>query len=760
MKNLGQLTMWLGLIAICISSVCYMVLSSRKESAAVRNAARFSFVGFTASITIASMLLMHFILNHEFIYSYVTQYSSRDLPLLYLISSFWAGQEGSFLLWVLLGAWLGILLMYKARDMEPQVMFIYNLSNFFLMILLIKQSPFGLLNFAPTDGNGLNMLLQDPWMAIHPPIVFLGYAAFAIPFAYAMAGLWRRDFDEWIKPGLPWALFAFVSLGAGIIIGGYWSYKVLGWGGYWGWDPVENASLLPWLAGMALMHGMIVQKTRSKLRKTNFVLAAFSFILVIYCTFLTRSGVLADFSVHSFADLGVTGWLVLFIFVFLAISLYFLLTRAKEIPISKKEEIPNLFSREFGFKAAMTILCLSTVVTGLGTSAPLITRVLEKTSKVSTDFYVHTNLPLAILMLVFLSFVPLMGWGKNSFSKLAPKLIWALIGAVVTGTVVLLNGYPDIGVLLLSLFAGAAAAMNLLLAIRLARKRITISSGAIAHLGVGLMFVGIVSSSVYDRSEKVSVAQGAVKSALGYDIKFVGPKISKEGKGVRLHLPLDVKRGDSLFIAWPDIRSERSRDGQVKRFVQPHIRRGLFSDLYISPLNFDPGDKKSDSENHLNLKKEQKVRFRDYEFNFTGFDVSGMMGRKDAKNVSVGTNIVVSYKGEEPVELKPAIGNEHSPSSRVKLPGPYEAYVTLISIDAGAKTIHLDYQGPPSAEGKGNEKNPPAVIVEVSIKPGMTLLWLGTFLILLGGGVGVVRRYRDAALSGSRRVPPGNNAGG
>ena len=741
MNNLGQVTMWLGLIAICISSTCYLVLCFKKNNILARNTARLSFVGFATFVTVASMLLMHFILNHEFLYSYVARYSSRDLPLEYLVSSFWAGQEGSFLLWVLLGSWLGIFLMFEARDMEPQVMLIYNLNNIFLAILLIKQSPFGMLPISPPDGQGLNMLLQDPWMVIHPPVVFLGYAAYTIPFAYAVSALWRREYDQWIKPALPWAVFAFVSLGAGIIIGGYWSYKVLGWGGYWGWDPVENASLLPWLAGTALMHGMILQQTRKKLRKTNFVLAAFSFILVIYCTFLTRSGVLADFSVHSFMDLGITGWLVIFMLAFIVIFLWFLVARAREIPVSKKAESVSLFSREFGLVAAMTIL-----VTGLGTSAPLITKLLEKASKVSTEFYVYMNLPLALLILLLLSFVPLMAWGKNSFSKLTPKLTWALIGSIVSLVVTLLHGYPDmgvrllsIGVLLLSLFAGAAAGMNLFLAVKLIRKKITISGAAIAHLGVGLMFLGIVSSSAYDRSGKVLLAQDAVKSAMGYDIKFNGPRFSREGKGLRVHLPLDVKKGNSQFIARPDIYSEHSRDGQVKRFSHPHIRRGLVSDLYISPVDFDPGQKESGSGNQLHLKKGQKIRFHDYDLTFTGFDVSGMMGKKDAHGMSVGANIVVSYKDAEPVTLKPVItmGQRDSPSSRVKLPGPEGAYLTLVRIDAGAKMIGLFYQGPASSA----EKSPPAIIAEVSIKPGMTLLWLGTLLILLGGSIGIARRW-------------------
>ncbi|MBW2174846.1 MAG: cytochrome c biogenesis protein CcsA, partial [Deltaproteobacteria bacterium] len=622
MNNFGEVIMWLGLITVGISSVCYFVLCFRKENVLARYAARLSFVGFAAFVTVASVLLMHFILNHEFLYSYVAQYSSRDLSLEYLISSFWAGQEGSFLLWVLVGAWLGLLVMFKARDAEPQVMLIYNLNNIFLMILLIKQSPFRMLPIAPPDGQGLNMLLQDPWMVIHPPVVFVGYAAYTIPFAFAVAALWRRNYDGWIRPALPWTVFAFVSLGAGIIIGGYWSYKVLGWGGYWGWDPVENASLLPWLAGIALMHGMVLQQTRKKLRKTNFVLAALSFLLVIYCTFLTRSGILADFSVHSFTDLGITGWLVIFMSAFIAISLGFFIARVRDIPVSKKGEGMSYFSREFGLIAAILILCLSTVIVGLGTSAPLITRVLEKASKVSIEFYTNTNLPLALIMLLLLSFVPLLVWGKNSFSKLAPKLIWALIGLVVAGGITLLNGYPDmgvpllsLGVLLLALLAGAATGINLFLAIKLIRKRITLSGAAIAHLGVGLMFLGIVSSSAYDRSERVLLPQGDVKSVMGYDLNR------------------------------PDIFSERGRDGQIKRFSHPHIQRGLIADLYISPAEFIPVKKHDHSENHLNLEKGKKAQLHDYEFTFTGFDVSGSMGKKDAQEMSVGAKIEVSYKG-------------------------------------------------------------------------------------------------------------------
>ncbi|NVM57602.1 MAG: hypothetical protein HWN51_05730, partial [Desulfobacterales bacterium] len=305
------------------------------------------------------------------------------------------------------------------------------------------------------------------------------------------------------------------------------------------------------------------------------------------------------------------------------------------------------------------------------------------------------------------------------------------------------NGYPGMGVLLLSLFAGAATGINLFLVVKLVRKKITISSAAIAHSGVGLMFLGIVSSSAYDCSEKVLVAQETVQNAMGYEIKFNGPTFSREGKGMRLHLPLDVKKGETHFIARPDIYSERSRNGQVKRFTHPYIRRGLLADLYISPVDYDPGQKKSDLGNHLHLKKGNTARFHGYELTFTGFDVSAMMGKKATQNISVGANIVVSYKGAEPVKLTPVItvGQRRSPSSRVKLPGPEGNYLTLVSIDATAKTVGIVYHDPASAAQKSLEKSPPAVIAEVSVKPGMTLLWLGTFLILLGAAIGIVRRW-------------------
>lgn len=743
MNNIGQIFMWVAFIAVDISFVCYVIQHVNEKNQKIKKIARFSFLGFAVLLTFAAIQLMHLILNHEFIFSYVAEYSSRDLPLQYLISSFWAGQEGSFLLWVLLSAWLGLFLMHNARDMEPQVMITYNLNNLFLMLLLIKQSPFAMLPHAPPDGQGLNLLLQDPWMVIHPPITFLGYAAFAVPFAFAVAALWRRQYDQWIKTAQPWTVFAFVTLGAGIIIGGYWSYKVLGWGGYWAWDPVENASLLPWLMGMALMHGMIVQRTLGKLHKTNFTLAILSFCLIIYCTFLTRSGVLSDFSVHSFTDLGITSLLVWFMMVFLIGSIILLIIRAKDITISQKTKNTAVFSREFGLMSAIIVLSLMTIIIGLGTSAPLITRVFGEPAKVAVEFYNQTNLFPAIMMLLLLCLVPYLHWGENQFSKKsARKWIGPLVGGIIAMLVVLLKGYSGTAILLLVFLAGAAATLNLLLVIQLIKKKVTLASGAFAHLGIGLMFLGIVASSVYDRSEKTSLSQGVNQTVMGYGMKMLEPEYTETSGGLDLAIPIEVSKGSPLFTARPNIRAEWTSDEQVRRFPRPHIQRGMISDLYISPLEFDPGDQENHSAQHITLKKGDRFSFLDYEFLFIDFDLTNMMGNQYGRDATVGAEMEISYQGGKPVKVKPFFSPGKGPNinAKVKLPGPQDAFVTLISLDAGAKTIHLDYEGPIPKAAEQPAPTSPSAVIEVAVKPGMTILWFGVFLILYGGCLGIVRR--------------------
>lgn len=745
MSIFAQTILWLNLATIIISSIFYLLLIYNQKNSGYKRIARSTYFSFAGFSTIASIILMYLFLVHDFRFRYVIEYSSIDLQLKYLISSFWAGQEGSFLLWVLLGAWLGVAVLFTARQNESHVMILYNLPHIFLSILLLKQSPFETVAHAPADGGGLNMLLQDPWMVIHPPIVFLGYAAYTIPFALGMASLWKREYKDWLQLALPWTIFAFVTLGAGIIIGGVWSYKVLGWGGYWGWDPVENASLLPWLTGTALVHSMILQRSTNRLAKTNYFLASLSFILIIYSTFLTRSGVLANFSVHSFVDLGITGWLVFYIFAFIAIAGYLIVSRSKEIPVPKnvKNKEISILSLEFGLITAVFLLCLSAILTGLGTSAPLITRLAEKASKVSNQFYVNVNLPIAILIGLFLSYIPVLKWGKNSPQNIFPKIIVGIITAVITAIISIINGFPGKLVFLMVLFAGFATGINLELVFRTMRKNFASGSASLIHLGVGLMFIGFVASNAYDKSERISLPQNSPKEAMGYKLKFLQPQVKHEGKGTRYLLPTEVQKDNKIVIGQPDIYVTQKARGEDQRFHHPYIQRGWWSDLYISPEGYDPGMKQQMDTKHLIITKEETIQYKDYQIKFEQYDLSGMSSGSDQHSIQVGADLKVSYKGQKAVALKPiyVVNDPKNPLGRVKLPGEKEAFLTLVGMDASKKNISLHYEGPTIDEAKEEPvENTGTLFVEVSKKPGMSVLWLGVTFILLGGVLSIYRR--------------------
>lgn len=273
---------------------------------------RVAFYGASALVLLQAVLLMWGLHTHHFEWQYVFSYSALDLSGFYLTATFWGGQEGTFLLWLLLGSIYGLVLIRQQLKSESYVMGFLILVQVFIVIILIKKNPFAYVwdvfpqhfpvGEVPVDGRGLNPLLQNPWMIIHPPILFVGYSSTSILFAFAMAALVTRRAAEWVDQVFSYSLFVSLALGTGIILGGYWAYTTLGWGGYWGWDPVENSSLIPWLTSLALLHTLLIQRKSGGLYKTNIFLALLTFLLVLWGSFLTRSGVLSDFSVHSFSE--------------------------------------------------------------------------------------------------------------------------------------------------------------------------------------------------------------------------------------------------------------------------------------------------------------------------------------------------------------------------------------------------------------------------------------------------------------------------
>ncbi len=684
----GVIALWAAFLALCASTFSYIQSIRGKETA--RTQARQFYALAVFGVVAASAMLLYLILSHNFGIHYVFSYSDRTLPIGYLIATFWAGQEGSFLLWLLWGMLIGLALIRYARHYEDRTLVVYNLTLASLLLILLRQSPFRPLDGLPAgqmpfDGQGLNPLLQNPWMTIHPPIMFLGYAATAVPFALAVAALWGRRYDEWVRASLPWALVTVVTLGCAILLGGYWAYVTLGWGGYWGWDPVENSSLVPWLASAALVHGMLLQRARGRFRKLNFSLAMLAYGLVVYATFLTRSGVLADFSVHSFVDLGITGWLVGNLVVFLLIGLAALVWRWREIPAQAGDE--PLLSRTVFFVLAIATLLGTAGMVLLGTSAPLITRLAAQPSQVSAGFYNRVTLPVGILFAALLGVVPFLHW-RGAQDVLRKRLLASAglaVAFTAAGVAVGARGVMYTAFLMVALFTFFSNLIKTAEEVRNARFRA--AGGYLAHVGLGLMLAGIITSSAYDRSQKVVLPLGESRQALGYTLTFKG--VDKPTPTARDAMLVEVTEpGGRTYVARPKMfRNEKSN--QLVANPDVHVR--LTHDVYVAPIEFDPG-REAEQGSTLELGKGETGAAGPYTIKFVGFDMTGAHG--DGQTLSLGAKLEVAYGGAAqqitPTLVSGANGFESRP---VPLSGSTGASVSLAGVDAGAGRIRLAVGG-------------------------------------------------------------------
>ncbi len=430
------------------------------------------------SMFLAAGTLLYLIFNYRFDINYVFEHVSRSLSKPLLFATFYASQEGSFMLWALFTAIVAIFLIpYAQRQRyEAPVMAVYLAVFAFLALMLVANSPFesiysahpgeGLLGVIPQDGKGLNPSLENLWIVIHPPMLFLGFTLLAVPFAFAIAGLLRRDYQGWVTTSLPWTLGAAMVLGFAIMLGGFWAYETLGWGGYWGWDPVENASLLPWLITLAGVHTMLTQKKTGGLIKTNIGMTLLAFALVLYASFLTRSGVLSDASVHSFAaptnfiKLLLEGSLVFFI----GSSLVIFIMRWRDMRVAGSDY--KILSRESGLSIGSAILCASALVVFIGTSAPLVS------TKLPISFYGELHVPIAIALLLVNGLTMLLKWKQSGVAEMIKKAAISLVLALIVGGIVFAYGLNDPGYLTIVIAACFGLFVNIEVAAKLLKTRV------------------------------------------------------------------------------------------------------------------------------------------------------------------------------------------------------------------------------------------------------------------------------------------------
>ncbi len=497
----------------------------------------------------------------------------------------------------------------------------------------------------------------------------------------------------------------------------------LGWGGFWGWDPVENSSLIPWLTSLALIHGIVIQNKQGGMKKTNIFLALTTFILVLYGSFLTRSGVLTDFSVHSFGASEVSQYLLGFVVVFTLISLIFFLIKIPEI---KGEKVnAEFFTRENFTLFGVMVLLIFAVLTFVGTSSPIITGFFGEASNVSTDYYNTLAAPIAMLIALLLAITPVLSWRKNSPEKINSIIIHAVL-SVVLGIVIFFLGMKDIESLIITILSLFAILVSSHLVVSMIKKKNYHFGGLLAHLGIGLMIIGIITSSVYDKAVKTTLPLGEKKTIFGYELEYAGRIPAADGKD-KVYVKINGKDSYAKFY-W----SEYSR----AYMVSPSVRNQILQDLYVSPIQIIPAggnNNTQDSHKHITLEKNKDISWKGYILTLQGYDMNAqaMMGGANDMGIAALIHVINKEKNIDDV-IKPLIqiaGNQKK-VFQVELPGsPVKIYINGINVEN--KSLDLAIIDPDGNQEKQNGQKE-LLAAEISVKPLINILWLGTVIMVIG----------------------------
>lgn len=542
-------------------------------------------------------------------------------------------------------------------------------------------------------------------MVVHPPVLFLGYAGLAVPFACAIDGIMTGRHKNWASQALPWALFAWAALGAGIFLGGFWAYKVLGWGGYWGWDPVENSSLVPWLATGALVHLLLLARVRlAAVRPASFA-ALFTFVLVMYGTFLTRSGMLSDFSTHSFSDEGVGGILASFVLLTAVSALSILIIHWPSLP--EGELYPAVKSREFFLAATAIIFAALGIIVLVGMSTPLVGMLLGNPQNVSTAFYNTTTLPLAAGLALLLAVGSLVGWGEAR-TRLFPRYWWIVGIVVVAAGLAAVGGIRQLLALMTVGLAAAVIAANL---VAVSNKKMSHGAG-LTHIGLAITLIGILFSSLASQSVYVSFQQGESQAVLGANFTYAGTRLDPEGQGYYQSFTLTGEANTVL-----EAYTKLNKEGRPAAH-EPGIYRMPAADIYLAPAMHQ----EENPPQEMTLHKGEQQQENNLTVKFIRY---GMSGNGPGGDVRVYALLAVTKDGDTE-EARPELlsRNGQVTSAPFKVFGQYEISLTAVSMKDGTATISVkDLTVPPEQ---------PRIDVEISRKPLINLVWLGTVFITIG----------------------------
>ncbi len=830
--DLGHLFVIVSFVTSLVAAFAYWRARTLTEvdlKKAWINNARIAFYIHTIAVIGVFVSLFVIIYSHYFEYHYAYSHSSRHLPAHYMVSCFWEGQEGSFLLWIFWQAIIGIFIMHTQKQWEAPVMVVFALVQAFLASMILGivipgvdvklgSSPFILLrdalqdpifkmqpDFIPADGSGLNPLLQNYWMVIHPPTLFLGFALTIAPFAFCIAGLWEKKYKEWIKPALPWTLLGGAVLGLGILMGGYWAYETLNFGGYWNWDPVENAVYVPWLVLIASIHTMIVYKNSETALKTSIILVISVFILILYSTFLTRSGILGDASVHSFTDLGLSGQLLIYLLFFTVASIALAAIRWKEIPSSEKEV--TTYSREFWIFLGATTLCLMGFQVLIPTSIPVYNSIVELFGGVSNlappadqiAFYSKFQLWFAVAVALLSGTAQFFWYKKIDKSKVRKELLGPiLISLVVFALIIALARVSEPTYVLLTLAGVYIIISNLKVLRSVFKVNPSLSGGALAHIGIGLSLIGIMFSAGY--SNVVSLNNTGMlistelstefnrdnlllfinepRSMAGYEIEFLGERLearNKDGfiKKNDIALTVDpykvVAKNDIIykdkklysakdtFEILPEntyYEIELRKGDEVSAVLFPRVQINEAMGGFIASPDINRGLTR-DLYTHVSapMNREVEVEWSELE----------EVKVKAGEQFFVNDYVAVLEKVTRIDEIQGVVLSDEDVAvqAKVSVKGERDTYyadpiflikdktqVGRISSeinDLGVKITLLNIHPETNEFTLGlNARQKDWVIIKAMEKPYINLLWLGTGILMVGFSMAMVRRFKTA----------------
>ena len=800
--TLGHFFAILAFVASIVATYCYYTSTTNKDLTlknSWKNMARMAVYVELFAIVSIIICLYYILYNHQYQYKFAYKHSDNSLPIKYLLSCFWEGQEGSFLVWIFWHAVLSVFVMHSAKQWEAPVMSIIHFTQIFLTAFLlgiyfgdfhIGSSPFVLLRNSDmgigpvfqlpdylsriTDGNGLNKTLQDPWMVIHPPTLFFGYASCTIPMAFAVAALWQKDYTGWVKPCLPWTLLAASVLGVGILMGAKWAYQSLSFGGYWAWDPVENASLVPWLILIAGMHTKLIYKHTGYSLRATFLFIILTFVFVIYSTCLTRTGILGETSVHAFTGGGLQQQIWFFLPFVCIIPLVLLAIHYTKIPTIRKEEAT--WSREFWMFIGALVFFLSAMFVIAATSLPVFNKLLGTNKALGENaqaIYNKVHVPIVIIIALIIAFTQYLKYKQTNKAYLQKKL-WLpiLLSVIVAGLFLYFDGitYTKQGVVFQYLIAVAlccavfAAIANGVYLVQVVRHKLINWGSSLGHLGFGMLLVGILISAsnqrilslnnpavnVFDNASKedprenLNLFRNLETPMAKYDVayKSVQPNAISKDKWNYVVTFKDTLTKKS-FELHPTAYINLMKDG--KKQIQPnpdfvsYWNKDVF--LYITSL-LDPSEKDKDPTfvtKSFKIGDTGSIRNGGFFVLKRNIPLSPMPTKANTKaDIGFKTELEVSLVTGERLLVYPTYWVKNNiPEIKTDSLVKQNLYFRIEGLSSDGQSLELSV--------KDDNKLADYITIKVLEFPQIKLMWIGIIIMSFGFMISMVKRIRELA---------------